>query len=116
MKHIAPGDVIAASREIPQVHAALMTHLEKNIRRLTAVNPAIGGLIGLIGQNAENAHERVLTYTPEEFRNYVMSMILLTIRTIEIAESREEEDELSQPVVDPNVLMQEFIAKIGKPK
>ena len=116
MKHISSTDILSSSQEIPQGQAALNAYIQKNILRLNTINPIIGGLIDLIGKNAKNAHKRVAASTPEEFRHYVMSLILLMIRTIEIAESREQTEKLYEPVLDPNILTQEILSRLGKSK
>ncbi|OGZ06303.1 MAG: hypothetical protein A2845_00680 [Candidatus Lloydbacteria bacterium RIFCSPHIGHO2_01_FULL_49_22] len=118
MKHVMPLDVLAASRELPQLRPALIAHITTHVLRLKEINPSLGGLIELIGERAKSAHEEVATQTADEFRQYITALILLLVRTLEIAESREtigSADELDALPLDPNILPQELLAKLFKP-
>lgn len=116
MKHISSKDILSASIEIPQTHAEIVAYIQKNIVRLNTINPVIGGLMELIGEKARGVHGRVEAFTPDEFRYYVISLVLLTIRTIEIAELRVEMSDLSEPAPNPDMLTKELFVKLGIPK
>lgn len=117
MERIAKADIIAASREIPgRKRPELVAYLNKHLDRLEDVNPHLGELIKLIAKRAGGAHHEVVHRTPEEMSEYVGSLLLLLIRTIEVAESRvaTEGDEITDTSpLDPNTLTKELFAKLS---
>lgn len=95
MKQIIPADILTASHELPLMRPTLIAYIREHTQRLKNVNPSIGELIELIGKRTEDAHREVVSYTQEEFRCYVVAIILLLIRTIETAELRDETERQS---------------------
>ena len=120
MEHIAKADIVAASQELPGSRRPVLQHyIERHLTRLESANPHLGELIRLISRRTINVHDQVLVRTPEELSEYISSLILLVVRTIEIAETRastEHTDDIDNTPLDPNVLAGELFAKLSRPK
>ena len=113
MKRLVNEDILTASREIPLLRDPLITYINQHVKRLSVVNPKLAELLVLIAKRAEGAHEEIASYTPLEFRLYITSLILILLRSIEVAESREES--VSVDDADPSLVASEFLARISRP-
>jgi hypothetical protein len=115
MKRLENADIIIASREIPLERSALVAYIEAHMRRLMRVNPDLAALITLISNRAEGTHEEIMQYSPIEFRLYISSLFLILLRSIEVAEAREESG-ASETITDPNADARELIQKLMLPQ